>query len=137
MKLVHDFRRADNFNRIYPALNRILRILPEIPQTVFEPASLTHAVDPDLFQEEAERQLGELIRARSAIMSNLNCNREYDKLLLELIQLQPAIDQFFDQVLIMAEEPAVKANRLALLSTIATHIYAICDFRELVVATGE
>ena len=137
VKLVHDFRRADNFNQIYPALNRILRILPEIPQTVFEPASVIHAVDPDLFQEKAERQLGELVRVRSAKMWDLNCNREYDKLLLELIQLQPAIDQFFDQVLIMAEEPAVKANRLALLSTIATHICAICDFRELVITTGK
>jgi glycyl-tRNA synthetase beta chain len=96
-----------------------------------------HAVDPDLFQEKAERQLGELVRVRSAKMWDLNCNREYDKLLLELIQLQPAIDQFFDQVLIMAEEPAVKANRLALLSTIATHICAICDFRELVITTGK
>ena len=67
-------------------------------------------------------------------MADLNEKGQYDKLLNNLAELAPAIDHFFDQVLIMTDDPEINANRLALLSEIADYVYAICDLRELVIA---
>ena len=60
--------------------------------------------------------------------------RDYAKLLIQLATLQPAIDAFFDDVLVMAEEPALRTNRLALLNKIGQNIYAVADLTKLVIA---
>ena len=60
--------------------------------------------------------------------------RDYAKLLTQLAALQPAIDTFFDDVLVMAEEPALRTNRLALLNRIGQNIYAVADLTKLVIA---
>jgi len=127
-KLVQGFRNRDDFNQIYPAFNRVLRILPNQ-----DSSTVKKEIKTQLFQDEAEQKLGHLFLSTSKQMAYLNENGEYDKLLKELVRLQPEIDHFFDQVLIMTDDQAIKANRLALLSGIASYIYAICDLRELVI----
>ena len=68
-------------------------------------------------------------------MSNRSIQeRDYAKLLMQLATLQPAIDTFFDEVLVMAEESALRANRLALLNQIGRNIYAVADLTKLVIA---
>ena len=127
-KLVQVFRNRDDFNQIYPAFNRVLRILPNR-----DSSTVKKEIKTQLFQDEAEQKLGHLFLSTSKQMADLNENGEYDRLLEELVRLQPEIDHFFDQVLIMTDDQAIKTNRLALLSEIASYIYAICDLRELVI----
>ena len=50
------------------------------------------------------------------------------------VELAPIIDRFFDEVLVMAEDPALRANRLALLREVQVALFALSDMREVVLA---
>ena len=120
-----EFRLTPNFEEVYNALNRVLRILPSnAPETV-DPALLCDAAEKELYAciTEAEPHFQESIQ-----------ERDYATLLTQLATLQPAIDTFFDDVLVMAEEPALRTNRLALLNRIGRNIYAVADLTKLVIA---
>ena len=119
------FREQPDFDKVYPALNRVLRILPDQPPT---------EIQRDLFQEETEKQLGKIVDAAEAALSRSVQKRDYEELLAQLGELQPAIDQFFDDVMVMAEDTTVRSNRLALLNAIAQKIYPFADLTKLVIA---
>ena len=120
-----EFRLTPNFEEVYNALNRVLRILPpNAPETV----------DPTLLQDDAEKQLFDHIATAESDFKQSIQERNYAKLLTQLATLQPEIDGFFDDVLVMAEEPALRTNRLALLNKIGRNIYAIADLTKLVIA---
>ena len=119
------FREGPDFDRVYPALNRVLRILPDQPPT---------KIQPDLFQDEAEKQLGKIVAAAEAELNRCVQKRDYRELLTRLGELQPAIDQFFDDVMVMAEDATVRSNRLALLNAIAQKVYLFADLTKLVIA---
>ena len=119
------FREQPDFDRVYPALNRVLRILPDQPPT---------EIQSDLFQDEAEKQLGKVVDTAEVELSLSVQKRDYEELLVRLGELQPAIDQFFDDVMVMAEDATVRSNRLALLNAIAQKIYPFADLTKLVIA---
>ena len=120
-----EFRLTPNFEEVYNALNRVLRILPpNAPETV----------DAVLLQDDAEKRLNtSVVDAEPKFKQSIQ-ERDYAQLLTHLATLQPAIDVFFDDVLVMAEEPALRTNRLALLNQIGRNIYAIADLTKLVIA---
>ena len=120
-----EFRLTPNFEEVYNALNRVLRILPpDAPETV----------DIALLQDDAEKQLYECITEAAPDLKQRIQERNYTKLLTQLATLQSAIDTFFDEVLVMAKEPALRSNRLALLNQIGQNIYAIADLTKIVVS---
>ncbi len=120
-----EFRLTPNFEEVYNALNRVLRILsPSAPETV----------DAALLYDDAEKQLSACITEAEPHFQESIQERDYAKLLAQLATLQPAIDKFFDDVLVMAEEPALRTNRLALLNQIGRNIYAVADLTKLVIA---
>ncbi len=120
-----EFRLTPNFEEVYNALNRVLRILPP---------SVTETVDPALLCDNAEKQLYACVTEAEPHFQESIQERDYAKLLTQLATLQPAIDTFFDDVLVMAEEPALRTNRLALLNRIGRNIYAVADLTKLVIA---
>ena len=88
-------------------------------------------VDPALLSDEAERALlveverveGEAAAGRGA--------RDYAAVLRSVATLGPAVDRFFDDVLVMAEDPSLRANRLALVKRVAALFTDIADFRKI------
>ena len=123
--ILAEFRLTPNFEEVYNALNRVLRILPtDAPETV----------DATLLCDDAEKQLYACITEAELGFQQSIQERDYAKLLTQLAILQPAIDTFFDDVLVMAEEPALRTNRLALLNRIGQNIYAVADLTKLVIA---
>ena len=123
--ILAEFRLTPNFEEVYNALNRVLRILPtDAPETV----------DATLLCDDAEKQLYACITEAELGFQQSIQERDYAKLLTQLATLQPAIDTFFDDVLVMAEEPALRTNRLALLNRIGQNIYAVADLTKLVIA---
>ena len=118
------FREGPNFDRVYPALNRVLRILPDQPSI---------KIQSSLFQDEAEKQLGAVVNAAEGELNRCVQKRDYEELLTRLGELQPAIDQFFDDVMVMAEDAALRSNRLALLNAIAQKVYPFADLTKLVI----
>ena len=120
-----EFRLTLNFEEVYNALNRVLRILPpNAPETV----------DAALLCDDAEKEVYACVTEAEPRFQESIQERDYAKLLTQLATLQPAIDTFFDDVLVMAEEPALRTNRLALLNRIGRNIYAVADLTKLVIA---
>ncbi len=123
--VVAEFRLTHNFEEVYNALNRVLRILPEdAPVTV----------DAALLKDEAEKELNAVITEAKLEFDKSIQARAYSELLTKLAGLQPAIDKFFDDVLVMAEDTDLRRNRLALLNRIAEPVYVVADLTKLVIA---
>jgi glycyl-tRNA synthetase beta chain len=72
-------------------------------------------IDENLLRDPAEQVLGEQVVAIARKVEPAFAAREYTRALKDLAVLRPAVDAFFDSVMVMAEEPALRANRLALL----------------------
>ncbi len=120
-----EFRLTPNFEAVYNALNRVLRILPEdAPETM----------DAALLKDDAEKELNACVTKSESDFEKSIQARAYSKLLQQLAGLQPAIDKFFDDVLVMAEDTDLRTNRLALLNRIAKPVYAVADLTKLVIA---
>ena len=89
-------------------------------------------VDPGGLQEESEKELAALIPQTVATVERLSATTDYEGALLEIAKLRPAIDKFFDQVMVMVEDDNLRANRLALLQTVVKEFSTIADFSEIV-----
>jgi glycyl-tRNA synthetase beta chain len=62
----------------------------------------------------------------------LSGQRNYQQALIEVSRLRPAIDTFFDKVMVMVDDERIRANRLALLQTLLKEFSTIADFSEIV-----
>jgi len=76
-------------------------------------------VDPGLLADPHERQLATEVEALRVDVERLVTARRYADALARLASLRPAVDAFFDHVLVMAEDVRVRANRLALLAALS------------------
>ena len=124
-EVIAAFRDELDFNSIYPALNRVLRILPDTPPT---------EVNPNLLQDVAEIELAAAIAKAEPKLQNAVDKHAYAQLLTHLGYLQPAIDRFFDEVLVMSENAELRFNRLALLNSIAIKLNVVGDLTKLVIS---
>ena len=89
------------------------------------------AVDTQALQAAAERQLFEALGERRDGVSAATARRDYASSLTLLAQLRPAVDAFFDQVMVMDENPKLRANRLALLAQMRELFAGVADLSRL------
>ncbi|MEE8326872.1 MAG: DALR anticodon-binding domain-containing protein, partial [candidate division NC10 bacterium] len=91
-------------------------------------------VEESRFQEEAERVLHREVKALQGEVARLTERGEYEEALKRIATLRPAVDRFFNDVLVMAKDAALRDNRLALLAETASLFSQIADFRQIAVA---
>jgi glycyl-tRNA synthetase beta chain len=89
------------------------------------------AINPASFQHEAERLLHAAHAAISPSVVSALGKREYAKALHLLAGLRGPIDAFFDQVMVMDQDPVLRNNRLALLRAIHSSFAAVADLSRL------
>ena len=65
-------------------------------------------------------------------VKKLSADRQYEPALVEISRLRPAVDAFFDKVMVMVEDEGLRANRLGLLRTLLREFSSIADFSEIV-----
>jgi len=87
--------------------------------------------DLELLVDEAERALGGELRALSGPVQQLLADRDYAGCLKCLAALRPAVDRFFDTVMVMVEDPVVRGNRLALLGELSGLFLQVADISRL------
>jgi glycyl-tRNA synthetase beta chain len=88
---------------------------------------------PDLYREDAERQLAaDFLQARPVI-ARLAGKRRYREALEMIASIAPSLDRFFVEVLVNCPEEELKRNRLALLASIQEEFSRLADFSEIVV----
>ena len=127
-------RGSEDFAAIAAAWKRTKNILRQGEEKGMAPAA---AVDPALLSDEAERQLWNAMEALAPKIEALRERRDYGTALEQIAGLRPDVDRFFDTVMVMTEDAATRANRLALLAAVVSELGRIADFSELTPAAQE
>ncbi len=91
------------------------------------------AVDVALFSEEAETALHEKLQAVRRRITATEARGSYEESLRSMAELRPALDRYFVDVLVIAEDRAVRNNRLAFLASVQDDLSTIADFTAIVV----
>ena len=92
------------------------------------------AIDRELLETGAEADLHAAFGDVLSKIQQLGETARYEEALREIAALRPAVDRFFDDVLVMAEDRAVRENRLTFLARLLTGLSSIADFSEIVSA---
>jgi glycyl-tRNA synthetase beta chain len=93
-------------------------------------------VKPELLKEPAEQQLAEAVADKAQRVEPLFTERRYADALAELATLRAAVDTFFDDVMVMADDEALKNNRLALLAQLRGLFLQVADISALAPTKG-
>jgi glycyl-tRNA synthetase beta chain len=88
---------------------------------------LYDAFKTELASEQAEKDLADVFQTINLKVTPLMTQKNYQAALSELAQLKTPIDTFFDNVMVMSDDEAVKINRLTLLNEIRNSFFAIAD----------
>jgi len=91
-------------------------------------------VDTEALVETEEKALWERLSAVAPTVESLRAEHRYTQALEHIATLRPTVDGFFDKVMVMAPDPALRRNRLALISEVARRLSSIADFSEIVSA---
>lgn len=89
------------------------------------------AIHAERFQEDAERRLYEVLQQIEPQVKAGMKRQDYTATLTLLASARIAVDEFFDQVMVMAEDPAIRANRLALLKQLGALMNQVADISRL------
>jgi glycyl-tRNA synthetase beta chain len=127
LRALTEFARRPAFDSLMTACKRVMNILP---------GDVSPGVDPAKFSHGAERSLyDETVKVAQAVESYEAKGR--DEAVLEAFEsLKPTIDQFFQDVMVMAEDPEVRATRLGLLKNVNDLLARFADFRAVATDGG-
>jgi glycyl-tRNA synthetase beta chain len=125
IRAVTAFRQLPEAASLAAANKRIGNILKKAEEPI--PAS----IDPTRFIDAAEKALAAKIEAMAGVVAPLFAARNYETALKELAVLRPEVDTFFDEVMVMADDAAVRANRLALLQRLSGLFLEVADLGQL------
>ena len=122
VKKFSTMKQADSLSA---ANKRIRNILKKVEGNVAD------SVDRKLFQETQETSLFGAIATQKMAAKPLLETGEYDKVLANLATLKDTVDAFFDGVMVMAEDEALKNNRIALLAQLRAMFLQVADLSQL------
>jgi glycyl-tRNA synthetase beta chain len=125
LEAIRAVRPTEDFEPLAASFKRIQNI---VRQAEF---SASGPLDPKLLEEGPE---ADLVAAIAATRSRAG-GSSYTDALAAIASLRPAVDKFFDKVLVNAPDERVRHNRLTLLSSLLSEFSTIADFSEIVVST--
>ncbi len=128
LQAVQAFLELDEAQSLASANKRIANILRQAGTT--EPSD----IGEKLLEEDAERALYDALVAAEATVRPLLDARDYTQALRELAALREPVDRFFDDVMVMADDDAVRTNRLALLGGLRALFLDVADISRLSIA---
>jgi glycyl-tRNA synthetase beta chain len=120
-------RKSKNFEPLAVSFKRIRNILEKSNFKLEE----GQAIQPDLFEHDAERALFSAMRSAASKVQADKRTGKYQEALEAIAGMRKTVDDFFDHVMVMAEDEKIKGNRLALLSELLREFTTIADFSEL------
>jgi glycyl-tRNA synthetase beta chain len=126
-------RGSDDFTAISSAWKRTKNILKQAND---KKLVVSAQVDEALLAEEPERQLWAALQTMAPQIEALRRDGEYRPALEQVARLRPQVDSFFEQVMVMVDDPATRANRLGLLAALVGELGRIADFSEIGTTIG-
>lgn len=121
VKAVSHFRTLDAALALAAANKRVSNILAKVE------GELPTAVKPELLVDAAEKALATQVAELQAELAPLFAAGDYQAALTRLAALQGPVDTFFNEVMVMADDEALKANRLALLNNLRNLFLQVAD----------
>jgi glycyl-tRNA synthetase beta chain len=125
LRALAEFLRLPDAQSLAAANKRIANILRKATEPVRD------RVDEDLLRDPAEQILAEQVAAVGRLVEPRFAARQYTEALQSLAVLRKAVDEFFDSVMVMADDPALRANRLALLRRLQSLFMHAADLSRL------
>jgi glycyl-tRNA synthetase beta chain len=122
-------RPSSDFESISVAFKRMKNILRQAAETK---KAVAEPFNPAALKDAEEKKLAEAVPGVAKKVKELSSRREYEPALLEISRLRPAVDAFFDKVMVMVEDEELRAQRLGLLQTLVNEFSSIADFSEIV-----
>jgi glycyl-tRNA synthetase beta chain len=117
-----EFKARPDFEPLAVAFKRVCNIVKE---------PVTEAVATHLFQDNAEKDLYQAFQEVAATVENNVTGQNYLAALTEIATIKEAVDNFFEKVMVMADDPLIRTNRLALLQEIRGLFRDIADFAKI------
>lgn len=124
VRAVSHFRTLDSAEALAAANKRVSNILAKADAAIGE-INLTACVEP------AEKALAEAVLALRTEVQPLIAQGDYTAVLDKLANLRTPVDRFFDNVMVNAEDPALRQNRLAILNTLQGLFLQVADISVL------
>ncbi|MDU4565193.1 MAG: glycine--tRNA ligase subunit beta [Haemophilus parainfluenzae] len=124
VRAVSHFRNLDSAEALAAANKRVSNILAKADAAIGE-INLTACVEP------AEKALAEAVLALRTEVQPLIAQGDYTAVLDKLANLRAPVDNFFDNVMVNAEDPALRQNRLAILNTLQGLFLQVADISVL------
>ena len=124
VRAVSHFRTLDSAEALAAANKRVSNILAKADAAIGE-INLTACVEP------AEKVLAEAVLALRTEVQPLIAQGDYTAVLDKLANLRAPVDSFFDNVMVNAEDPALRQNRLAILNTLQGLFLQVADISVL------
>ncbi len=124
VRAVSHFRTLDSAEALAAANKRVSNILAKADAAIGE-INFTACVEP------AEKALAEAVLALRAEVQPLVAKGDYTAVLDKLANLRAPVDSFFDNVMVNAEDPVLRQNRLAILNTLQALFLQVADISVL------
>ncbi|WP_108648891.1 glycine--tRNA ligase subunit beta [Dongshaea marina] len=125
VKAVSHFRTLEASESLAAANKRVRNILNKFD------GELKPAVDKALLAESAEQQLAQQVEDMAHTLQPLFVTQDYQAALTELANLRSVVDLFFNEVMVMSDDEALKLNRLTLLNQLRNLFLEVADISVL------
>ncbi|HEX2163662.1 MAG TPA: glycine--tRNA ligase subunit beta [Thermoanaerobaculia bacterium] len=125
---LHAARGSADFLSVVLAAKRIANIIREHEE---------YPLDPEAFAEDAERELHRAYQALRGEIDEAAAAGDYERGLARIAGFAGALDRFFVEVLVMAEDRRLRRNRIALLQAIHRTVSRVARLPEMVVEKAE
>lgn len=112
----------EDFKPSMEALTRVVNLAKKVEDDTAK------EIDPTLFENEAEKELYEAVNQVKAQLPDQSLDENYN----QLVALRPLIEAYFDQTMVMVEDPAVRNNRLAQLQQIAEMALSLASLDQII-----
>ena len=122
-KALSELKKQDYFADLATAFKRVDRIIE---------GDMSIDVDPELFTEEAEKALFRKFAGINPTVVDRTQAGDYAGALAKIVEIKGEVDAFFDHVMVNVDDAALKANRMALLKSIAGLFSPLADFSKIV-----
>jgi glycyl-tRNA synthetase beta chain len=122
VRALEEVRKSSDFPALATAFKRVINI---------SRGASPGQVDPVLFDSPAEHELLGATEKMESIISHALPGRDYPEVCKALAALKSPVDRYFDDVMVMTDDPPKRANRLALLVRISETFLQVADFSKI------
>jgi glycyl-tRNA synthetase beta chain len=126
LRSLQELRQAPDFLSLASNFKRIMNILSQA-------GSISATLDTTLLKDPAEMALWQSYLNLQPEVEDARNGHDYDAALRALASIRPVIDEFFKQVMVMAEDPAIRSNRISLLECVSRLFRSIADISRIVI----